>query len=51
MEIVESITWISIGFIPMFVSQEVTLRNAGAKGLKVNKPRLEEEMAPIANGL
>ncbi|MFY9565354.1 MAG: hypothetical protein WAM27_11710 [Nitrososphaeraceae archaeon] len=51
MEIVESITWISIGFIPMFVCLEVTWRKAGAKGLKVNKPRLEEEMAPIANGL
>ena len=51
MEIVESITWSSIGNIPMFVCLEVTWRKAGAKGLKVNKPRLEEEMAPIANGL
>jgi hypothetical protein len=51
MEIVESIMWISIGFIPMFVCLEVTWRKAGAKGLKVNKPGLDEEMAPIANGL
>ena len=51
MEIVESRTWISAGFIPMFVCLEVTWRKAGAKGLKVNKPKLEEEMAPIANGL
>ena len=51
MEIVESITLISIGFIPMFACLEVTWRKAGAKGLKVNKPKLEEEMAPIANGL
>jgi hypothetical protein len=49
MDIVESIAWISIGFIPMFVCLEVTWRKAVAKGLKVNKLR-QEELAPVANG-
>ena len=49
MEIVESIMWISIGFIPMFVCLEVTWRKAGAKGLKVNRLKRQEEMVRAAN--
>jgi hypothetical protein len=51
MEIVESIAWISIGFIPMLVCLEVTWRKAVAKGLKIDKLKQEEEMARVTNGL
>ena len=50
MEIIESIAWISIGFIPMLVCLEVTWRKAVAKGLKVDKlRRQEEEMVVVTN--
>ena len=52
MEIIESIAWISVGFIPMFVCLEVTWRKAVAKGSKVDKlKRQEEEMVSVANVL
>ena len=52
MEIIESIAWISVGFIPMIVCLEVTWRKAVAKGLKVDKLRRQEkEMVPEANVL
>jgi anaerobic ribonucleoside-triphosphate reductase len=43
MEIIESIAWISVGFIPMFVCLEVTWRKAVAKGLKVDKLGAQKE--------
>ena len=55
MEIIESIAWISAGFIPMFVCLQVTWRKAVAlsKGSKADKLRRqeEEEMVPVANVL
>jgi hypothetical protein len=52
MEIIESIAWISVGFIPMFVCLDVTWRKAAAKGSKVDKlKRQEEEMVSVANVL
>jgi hypothetical protein len=52
MEIIESIAWISAGFIPMFVCLEVTWRKAVVKGSKVDKlKRQEEEMVSVANVL
>lgn len=50
MELIESIAWISLGFVPTLVCLEVTWRKAVAKGLKVDKiRRQEEEMIRLAN--
>jgi hypothetical protein len=48
MEIIESIAWISIGFMPIFDCLEVTWRKAVEEGLKVDRLR-QEEMVRVAN--
>jgi hypothetical protein len=49
-EIIESIAWILVGFIPVFVCLEVTWRKAVARGLNVDKSGgQEEESVPVEN--
>ncbi|CAN5490906.1 hypothetical protein BH18THE2_BH18THE2_30460 [soil metagenome] len=50
MEIIESIAWILIGFMPVFVCLEVTWRKAVARGLNLDKlGGQEEESVPVEN--
>jgi hypothetical protein len=43
MEIIESIAWILVGFVPVFVCLEVTWRKAVARGFNVDKLGGQEE--------
>ena len=43
MEINESIAWILVGFVPVFVCLEVTWRKAVTRGLNVDKLGGQEE--------